>query len=486
MSSYDLIVIGAGPGGYLAAIKAAQLKKKVALIEKNEVGGTCLNVGCVPTKTLIHSAELLRTLTHSEELGIHVADVTVDFEALYHRKNTVVTKLRQGIESLLKANHVDYISGTCSFQVDEIQKDNLHIDNLINKTFTKSHIPQIKVMVGDQILSSEHVLIATGATPVKPPIKGIELEGVITSNELLTEGKSYEHLVIIGGGVIGVEFATIYNALGSKVTIIESMERLLPNMDREISQNLSLILKKRGVDIYTGAKVDAIEKDGSLICHYTEKGEQKQIYADGILIATGRRANTSNLGLDAINLPTVHGHIKVNEQFKTSVPNVYAIGDVILDGIQLAHVASAQGINAVAMMFGEAAPYNLDAVPSCIYTAPEIATVGFTADEAKAKGIPILQGKALMSANSKSVIEMSDRGFIKLIFEAENQILIGAQLMCTHATDIIGELCTAVANRLTARQLASVIRPHPTFCEAVGEAIEDALGESIHAMPKRI
>ena len=476
MSSYDLIVIGAGPGGYISAIKAAQLKKKVALIEKNEVGGTCLNQGCVPTKTLIHSAELVRTLTHSEELGIVVSGVNVDFDALFERKNTVVAKLRQGIESLLKANRVDYYSGSCSFIVDGARKEKMHEDCLGTVT----------VMVGDKVLSSDHVLIATGATPAKPPIKGIDLEGVITSYELLKEGKAYQHLVIIGGGVIGVEFATIYNSLGSKVTIIESMDRLLPNMDREISQNLSLILKKRGVDIYTGAKVNEIEKNESLICHFTDKTDDKQIKADGILIATGRRANTSNLNLDAINLPTVRGHIQVSEHFETSVPNVYAIGDVILGGIQLAHVASAQGINAVAKMFGEPTPYNLDAVPSCIYTSPEIATVGLTADEAKAKGIPILQGKALMSANCKSVIENADRGFIKLIFEAEHQILIGAQLMCTHATDIIGELCTAVANRLTARQLASVIRPHPTFCEAVGEAIEDALGESIHAMPKRI
>lgn len=461
MNPYDLIVIGAGPGGYIAAIKAAQLKRKVAIIEQEEVGGTCLNRGCVPTKTLLHTADLFRKLTHGNELGIDAKEVTVNFDVLNQRKDTVISDLRAGIETLLKANGIDYIRGTASIQ------------------------SSTTVLVNDTIYSTEHLLIATGSSPSKPSIPGMELAGIMTSDDLLADVSKFNHIVIIGGGVIGVEFATFYNSIGCEVTILEAMDRILPTMDREISQNLSLILKKRGVTIFTSTKVERIEKTELFDCFYTSKQGANHISADGLLVATGRRANTQGLGLENIQLQTIKGQIPVNERFETSVPGVYAIGDVIADSKALAHAASAQGINAVSMMFGQTAPHDLNSIPACIYTSPEIACVGITADEAKANGITVKLGKAIMSANCKSMIEMADRGFIKLVFDANTEVLLGAQLMCIHATDMIGELATAIANQQTAEQLNRSVRAHPTFNEAIGEAVADALGDALLTVPRR-
>ena len=315
-----------------------------------------------------------------------------------------------------------------------------------------------------------------------------ELESLVEEATLLAQqGVDCQRLLIIGGGVIGVEMASIYNALGKQVTIVEAAERILPPMDREISQNLSMILKKRGVEIYTGAMVSAIQKtDNGLQCCFTYKKEEKTAEADVVLISVGRRPCTAGLFAEGFAVAqTERGFVEVDGQFRTSVPTISAIGDVI-GRIQLAHAAEAQGIAAVEYMQGlEQASVNYELVPSCVYTTPEIASVGMTADEAKKAGRDVVTGKYIMNGNAKTIIEQQERGFIKVVFDKETDVLLGAQLMCARATDFISELVTAVSLGLTREQLARTMRPHPTFCEGITEAVEGAGGHSIHTMPSR-
>lgn len=459
-------MIGAGPGGYVAAIKAAQLGLRVAVVENREVGGTCLNRGCIPTKTLLHAAQLFAEAQAFDAIGLHVDGISYDISALHRRKDEVIEKLRAGIENLLKANKIELINGTA--------------------TITAPHNISVKTADGAKELTADHILIATGSKPVRPPIEGLDLPNVVTSDELLSlSNQVYQRLVIIGGGVIGVEFASIFNALGCSVTVVEAMERVLPAMDREISQNLAMILKKRGVVIHTGAQVQQIvQADGELQCTFTDKNGEQTVAADGVLIAIGRKPNTDELFSNGFTVKMNRGSIVVDDRFCTDVEGVYAIGDVT-SGIQLAHVASAQGICVAEQIAGCQPTVRLDVVPSCIYTNPEIAVVGISADDAKAQGRAVKTGKFILSANGKSLIENQDRGFVKLVFDAETDVILGAQLMCARATDLVSELSTAIVNKLTATQLAAVIRPHPTFTEAVTEAVEDTGDGAIHSMPRR-
>lgn len=462
---YNLVVIGAGPGGYVAAIKAAQLGMKVAVVENREVGGTCLNRGCIPTKTLMHSAHLYHEVKNFEAVGLKVEGLSYDIKKIHERKEEVVDKLRTGISQLFKANKIDFISGTATIT----DKDTILVQKDEEKTEVKT----------------EKILIATGSKPAKPPIEGLTLPNVVTSDEMLSmSDKVYNKLLIIGGGVIGVEFATVYNSLGCEVVIVEAMDRILPTMDKEISQSMAMSLKKKGIKIHTSAMVEKISEENGLTCYYTEKGKAQTETADGILVSIGRRANTENLFEDGFDIEMERGCVVVNEKFQTSVEGIYAIGDVI-KGIQLAHVASAEGIVAVENMVGKEPSIDLKVVPSCIYTNPEISSVGITADEAKAKGIKVKTGKFIMSANGKSLIAMDERGFIKVVFDEETDVILGAQLMCARATDLISEFTTAIVNKLTSEQLSSVIRPHPTYVEAVTEAIESANGCSIHTAPRK-
>ena len=293
-------------------------------------------------------------------------------------------------------------------------------------------------------------------------------------------------LIIIGGGVIGTEMASVYAALGKQVTIVEAAERILPTMDREISQNMSMILKKRGVEIYTSALVSEIsQQEDGLCCHFTAKKEEKTAEADTILLSVGRRPCVGQLFADSFAVDcTERGFVMVDENFRTSVPSIYAVGDVI-GRIQLAHAAESQGIAAVEHMQGQPVSVRHDLVPSCVYTTPEIAMVGITVDEAKKEGRAVITGKYVMSGNAKTVIEQQDRGFVKLVFDQESEVLLGAQLMCARATDLISELTTAIAAGLTREQLAGIMRPHPTFSEGITEAAEAAVGQSIHSMPSR-
>ena len=468
MKEYQLIVIGAGPGGYEAAIRAAQLGLTTALIERREVGGTCLNRGCIPTKAMLHSAQLYREAANFELFGLHTENTSFDWAKVHQRKNDVVVKLRTGIEQLIKANKIDFFNNFASI----LGKNDVQLDQ-------------------GEVIRGENILIATGSVPARPPIPGLDLPNVVTSDELLddphfTQADSLaKEILIIGGGVIGVEFASVFSSFGCHVTIVEAMERILPTMDREISQSLNMVLKKRGVSIHTGAMVEKLEQDeNGLVCHFTEKGKAQAVPAQQVLVAIGRRPNIQGLFAEGFEVACERGRIVTDENFRTSVDSIYAIGDVT-SKIQLAHMASAQGICAVHTIAGQKPPIDLRYVPGCIYTDPEIASVGITEDEAKQQGIPVKKGKFLMTGNGRSLIDEQERGFIKVLAHQETDVILGAQLMCSRATDIVAELATAIVNGLTCAQLAGVIRPHPTFCEGVTEAVEDVHAMAIHLAPKK-
>ncbi len=535
---FDLIVIGAGPGGYVAAIKAAKLGMKTALIEKREIGGTCLNRGCIPTKTLMHSSKLYQEAAKLKEAGISFEGLSFDYQRIVNRKDEVVAKNRQGIQGLLKANGVTLLQGTATLLgpshtkgaeatgADNLKQASVEATNQDNNRIEKGSYHEIALTGSDGehvLYGTDKVLIATGSKPIIPRIEGTDLPGVITSDELLTGDKLYQKLLIIGGGVIGVEFATLYRDLGCEVEIIEAMDRLLPSLDKEISQSVAMSLKKKGIQIHTRARVTKIRSKGELglECEYEEAGRSgtestvgkredsrlpdvkasaekisteqvsaekastgKVTEAEAILLSVGRRAETEGLFSDQV-IPEMEGAcIKVNEDFETSLPGVYAIGDVI-KGKQLAHAASAQGIVAVERMCGKEPSVILEAIPSCIYTSPEIAVVGLEEAEATEKGYRIKTGKYPMLGNSKTMLSMGERGFIKVISDADSGKLLGAALLCDRATDMISEFTSAIANGLTVKELASVIRPHPTYSEAITEALEDVEGMAIHLMPGR-
>ena len=458
MSDYQLLIIGAGPGGYVAALHAAKRGLRTAVIENREVGGTCLNRGCIPTKTLLHSSEIIAGINGGEKFGVGAERVHFDMSAIFARKREVSAKLSGGIEGMFRAAKVDLLRGT--------------------GTVTGSGTVKFVGEEGEKVITAERILLATGSVPARPPIPGLELSGVLTSDELL-EGCDhlYDSLVIIGGGVIGVEFATFYADLGCKVTIIEGLDRLLPNMDRELGQNLSMILKKHGVDVYTNSLVANVEQDGdALKVNFTNKDKALSVSGEAVLCAIGRRPYTEGLFADGVGVEMNGRSIRVDENYETSLPGVYAIGDVS-SKIQLAHVASAQGTDCVERMVGGKGMTDLSAVPSCIYCVPEIACVGITADEAKAAGREVVSGKYVMFSNGKTVIRDGDRAFMKVVADKATHVIVGAQFMCEHATDMISEMATAIVNGLTVEQMLKVLRPHPTFEEGVHDALEDVLAK---------
>ena len=431
--------------------------------------------------------------------GVHAEKVTVNYGEVLDYKQETIDKLVSGVEQLLKANGVTMLKGTGT----------LLADRQVKVTFAEP----AEDGTTESYYDAEHIILAGGSYPAKLPVEGMELEGVLTSDGLFALKEIPESLTIIGGGVIGVEFAEVFSALGCKVTILEALPKLLANLDKEISQNLKMILKKRGVDIHTGASLAKVEKDpaGGLICHYTEKDKDQSISSQYVLCAVGRKPNAAGLFLDpeefadiaenSAALTTKHleaaaqtahdlgitmerGFIETDVYGQTGAPGIYAIGDIV-KGIQLAHVASAQGITAAEKIAGHTPNVDLAIVPSCIYTSPEIASVGITEEDAKASATPVKVGKYITSANGKSLISKEERGFVKIIAHADTGEILGAQMMCARATDMIGEMATAIANKLTPSQLLKGMRAHPTYNEAVGEALEELEGGAIHMAPKK-
>lgn len=463
---FDLIIIGAGPGGYVAAIKAAHLGLDTAVVESGELGGTCLNRGCIPTKAMIHASSLYREIQEGEKFGIFADDVRYDYSKILAYKDETSLALRQGIEQLFKANGITLVKGTGTLTADR----------------------KVEVQMEEEkvCLEAENVILASGSKPLILPIEGMDLPGVLTSDELFRLEEVPESLLVIGGGVISVEFATVFSSLGCKVTIVEALPKILPNLDKEISQNLKMILKRRGIDIHTGASVQRIEKDGeALKCTFLEKEKPVEVTSQYVLSAVGRVSNTDGLFAEGVSVDMERGKILVDEHFETSQKGVYAVGDVI-KGIQLAHVASAQGTYVAEEIAGKIPSIDLSIAPSCVYTDPEIASVGMTEEEAKEQGIETAVGKFMMTANGKALITKEERSFVKIIADASEKKILGAQMMCARATDMIGEFGTAIANQLTAEQMLKAMRAHPTYNEAVAEALEELTGEgATHIAPKK-
>ena len=459
MSDYQLIVIGAGPGGYTAALRAAKLGLHTVIVERREVGGTCLNRGCIPTKTLLHASQVYSDAAEGARMGVHAGNISYDMGEIFAYKRSVSDKLRQGIHALLKGAKVDVVEGTAQITAPG------------EVTVTAPDGAAVQY-------TAERILAATGSVNVRPPIPGLELPGVMTSDELL-EGtdKPYESLVIIGGGVIGVEFATFYSNLGCRVTLVEGMANLLPMMDRELGQNLAQILKKKGVEVLTSAIVQSLEPaEGGLCVHLRQKDKDVAVTGEKVLCAIGRRAYFDGLFAPEM-MPALNGkRLLVDENYQTSIPGVYAIGDAS-SAVQLAHVAAAQGTDCVERMCGSKGTTDLRVIPSCIYSAPEIAVVGLTEAEAKEQGIPAVSGKCTLFSNARTIIEDPGRCFMKLVGRTDTREVIGAQLMCQHASDMISQISTAMVNHLTAEQLLSVMRPHPSFEEAMAEAVENLISK---------
>ena len=462
---YDVVVIGAGPGGYVAAIKAAKLGLKTAIIEERRAGGTCLNRGCIPAKAMIHASSLYREMQEAERFGISASDVTYDYGKIVAYKEETTDKLVQGVEQLLKANGVDVYDG--------------------KGTLLEEKKVRIRKEQEDVVLEGENIILASGSKPLILPIPGMDSERVLTSDALFAMKEAPKSLIIIGGGVISVEFATVYANLGCKITILEAMPKLVPNMDKEISQNLKMILKKRGIDIHTSAAVQGVTtEDAICTCHYIEKDQEQEVTADYVLCAVGRCPNTDGLFGENVKPDMERGRVLVNANFESSIPGVYAIGDLIF-GVQLAHAASAQGIVVAEKLAGKEPSIDLSIVPGCVYTDPEIASAGMTEDQAKENGIAVKCGKFIMSANGKSIITQEERGFIKVVADEATGKILGAQMMCARATDMIGEFVTAITNGLTVEQMLRGMRSHPTYNEGIGEALEELEGGAVHVVPRK-
>ncbi len=451
--NYDLAIIGGGPAGYTAAIEAAKHGFKTALIEKDRLGGTCLQRGCIPTKTILHSVSLYAGAKREREKGIFDGEIHFHMERLQEHKRNIILQLQEGISTLMKKNRVQVVAGT--------------------GMLSDRHTVLVKGEK-EKKLSAEKVLIAAGSRTVIPKIPGHDLKNVFTSSELLEKEEILPTLTIIGGGVIGMEFAAIYSGLGCQVTVLEFMDRILGNMDREISQNLKMIMKKRGVEIHTGAKVEEIKEkpDGKLACVYREKEEKRESVSDGVLLAAGRRPAAEGLFTQEIFLETDRGRILTDENGQTSITGIYAAGDVT-GGSMLAHAASAQAVNAVCHMAGMPPLMDLSYIPGCVYTEPEIASIGLNQDEAKKRGIEVLVKKYPMSGNGKTVLSGEERGFIKVIAERESHRILGAQMMCARATDMISQFSAAAVNGWSLEDLGRIVYPHPTFSEGIGEAVRD-------------
>ncbi|EPY2276230.1 dihydrolipoyl dehydrogenase [Clostridium sporogenes] len=461
-----LVVIGGGPGGYVAAIRGAQLGAEVTLIEKEKLGGTCLNVGCIPTKVLLHSSELLNKVKEAKALGIEVnEEVKVNWPQLQNRKNTVVNTLVSGISSLLEHNKVKVINGTAAFE-------------------GKSSIKVTKDQGESENIQFDNVIISSGSVPFIPPIEGRELEGVIDSTGALSLDSIPKSMVIIGGGVIGIEFANIFNSLGCKVTVIEMLPFILPPVDREISEILKEKLKKDGIDIYNNCKVTKIENNNeNLKVSFEEDNSKLNIEAQKVLIAVGRRANISNLNLESTGVSIEKGYISVNDNMETNIKGIYAIGDCTGKNM-LAHVASDQGVIAVENIMGENKKMDYKTVPACVYTKPELACVGLTEEQAKEKGIDYKVGKFPLIANGKSLIMNDTEGLIKIIADKKYEEVLGVHILGPRATDLITEAALALRLEATLEEIITTVHAHPTIGEAMKEAALAVNKEAIHMVNK--
>ncbi len=455
MNEYQLAVIGGGPGGYVAAICGAKLGLKTVLIEKEKMGGTCLNCGCIPTKSLLQSAHTFHAVKNCKKLGIQASDVSYDYAAIAKRKDSMVRRLRGGVEGLLKAAGVEVVFAEATLEADNT------------------------IVAGDRHIQASSIIVATGAEPNILPISGADLPNVLCSTKTLELTEAPKSVIIIGGGVIGMEFASFYNDLQIPVTILEFMPTVLTGLDADVVNLMTKRFKKNGVVIHTNAKVTGIEDGEQKTVAYELDGKLEKVSADIVIMATGRKPVTA--GLENSGLDIQKQSITVDDQMRTNVPNVYAIGDCT-GKIQLAHVASAQGIVAAHNAAGKLKHMRYDIVPACVYTSPEIACVGLTEQEARNQGDDIKIGSFPVAANGKSMILGESDGFCKLITHAKTGKILGCHMVAPTATDMIGEIVATMQAEGTVEDLASAIHPHPTVNEIIMEAAHDVEGLCIHKM----
>jgi dihydrolipoamide dehydrogenase len=457
MSKYDIIVLGSGPGGYVAAIRASQLGFKTAVIEKESLGGVCLNWGCIPTKALLKSAQVFEYLKHAEDYGLAVKDADKDFDAVVKRSRNVADGMSKGVQFLLKKNKIDVINGFGTLK------------------------PGKKIDVDGTAYSADHIIIATGARSRELPSLPQDGKKVIGYREALNLKKQPKKMIVVGSGAIGVEFAYFYNALGTEVTIVEFMPKVVPVEDDDVSKQLERSFKKSGIKIMTSAEVTSVDTSGKGVkaTVKTKKGEEV-LEADIVLSAVGIKTNIENIGLEDVGIVTDRDKILVNDYYQTNIPGYYAIGDVT-PGQALAHVASAEGILCVEKIAGqhvEALDYGN--IPGCTYCSPEIASVGLTEAQAKEQGYDIKVGNFPFSASGKASASGHKEGFVKVIFDAKYGEWLGCHMIGAGVTDMIAEAVLGRKLETTGHEVLKAVHPHPTMSEAVMEAVAAAYGEVIH------
>jgi len=457
---YDVVVIGGGPGGYVAGIRAGQLGLKALVVEKDKLGGICLNWGCIPTKALIKNAEVLTTFKHAEDFGFSFDNLKADFSKAVKRSRDISVKSSKGIEFLFKKNKVDHINATAKIA----SKGVVEIDQQGKK----------------EKINAKHIIIATGARPKILPNIPVDKKQIVTSTEAMILPEVPKRLVVIGSGAIGSEFAYIYNAYGSKVTIIEMLDSLLPIEDREITKILRRNFEKSGMEVYTDTKVESVTPGKEATVKFSNKDGVKEIKADIVLSAIGVQGNIENLGLEALGVKTEKSFIKVDQYMKTNVDGIYAIGDVAGPPC-LAHKGSHEGIVCVeAIASKHPHPIDYDNIPGCTYCQPQVASVGMTEEKARAKGIDIKIGRYPFRSHGKALALNETEGMVKLIFDAKYGELLGAHIIGPEATEMIAELVTARTLETTAEQIYNSIHAHPTLTEGIAEAALDAYGRALH------
>ncbi len=469
--NYDLVILGGGTGGYVAAIRASQLGLSVAIVEKGKLGGTCLHKGCIPSKALLRSAEVFATAKKGEEFGVIAKDVALNFERVQQRKQGIVDQLHKGVQHLMKKGKIDVYEGHGRILGPSIFSP---MPGAVSVEFNN----------GDEnvILVPKNLLVSTGSRPRTLP--GLEIDGdlVMTSDEALELQELPSSIIIVGGGVIGIEWASMFIDFGLDVTVLEYADRIVPTEDKEISKEATRILKKKGVNIVTGAKVlpETLEKGEGVTIKAEHKGEEKSFSADKLLVSVGRQPNVEDIGLQNTEIQVDKGAIQVNEYFQTKDSHIYAIGDVI-GGLQLAHVASHEGIAAVEHMT-ENNPHPMDytTISKCIYSNPEMASVGLTEDEAKEQGYDVKVGKFSFKGIGKALVYGQSDGFVKLIADKVTNDLLGVHMIGPHVTDMISEAGLAKVLDATPWEIAHSVHPHPTLSEVIGEAALAVDGKAIH------
>lgn len=468
---YDLVILGAGIGGYVAAIKASQIGLKVAVVEKGKLGGTCLHNGCIPSKALLRSAEVFSTMKKGEEFGITADAITLHFDKVQERKQRVVDQLYKGVQHLMKKGKIDVYQG---------------IGRILGPSIFSPTPGTVSVEMNNgeenQMLIPKNVLIATGSRP--RTLKGLDIDGkfVLSSDEALKLQQLPRSIIIVGGGVIGIEWASMLADFGVEVTVMEYEDRILPTEDRDISREAQRCLKKKGIKLLTSAKVitDSVLKSEEITITAEHKGEMKQFSAEKVLVSIGRQANIEGIGLENTVIEIENGVIKTNEFYQTKESHIYAIGDVI-GGLQLAHVASHEGIVAVEHMANKKTePLDNQFVPKCVYSYPEIASIGYTEHEALQKGYKVRTGKFSFKAIGKALVFGETDGFVKLVVDEKTSDLLGVHMIGPHVTDMISEVALAKVLDATHWEIGNTIHPHPTLTEAIGEAALAVDGKAIH------